>query len=302
MRINTFFYCLKQGIRNICRNTWFSLASIATISACIFLFCLFFTVVYNIRHMVKHMESTVGIAILFDEKLTEPEIQALGGQIGSRPEVMDLHYVSAEAAWDSFKKEYFAGKEELAEGFADDNPLAGSASYEIFLYDIASQEAFVQYLQGLSGVRQVNYSNMAIAGFSTLNRAIGILSLVIIGVLLAVSVFLINNTISVAAAFRKNESKIMRLIGATNFMIRAPFLVEGVLIGLSGAAIPLAGIYFLYNRGVEYMVRQFHLFSDIMIFVPVEQLYPLMIGVALLLGVGIGFFGSFFTIRKYLKV
>lgn len=302
MRISTFFYCLKQGMINICRNIWFSLASIATISACIFLFCLCFTVAYNIQYMVKHAESTVGITVLFDEDLTEPAIQAIGDQIGKRPEVKGIRYVSAEAAWDSFKKEYFAGNEELAAGFTDDNPLAGSASYEIFLYDIGSQEGFVQYLQELSGVRQVNYSNTAITGFSTLNKVVGILSLVIIGVLLAVSVFLINNTISVAAAFRKNESKIMRLIGATNFMIRAPFLVEGVLIGLLGAAIPLVSMYFLYNRAVEYMVQQFRLLSDIMIFVPAGQIYPLMIVVALLLGVGIGFFGSFFTIRKYLKV
>jgi len=74
------------------------------------------------------------------------------------------------------------------------------------------------------------------------------------------------------------------------------------LIGLLGAAIPLVGMYFLYNHAVEYMVQQFRFFSEIIVFVPAGQIYPLMIGVALLLGVGIGFFGSFFTIRKYLKV
>ena len=73
MRISTFFYCLKQGVKNICRNIWFSLASVATISACIFLFCLFFSIIANIRYMVKHVESTVGITVLFDENLTEQE-------------------------------------------------------------------------------------------------------------------------------------------------------------------------------------------------------------------------------------
>lgn len=169
------------------------------------------------------------------ENLTEQDIQGLGEIIHQRPEIREMYYISAEDAWNSFKEEYFAGHEELAEGFAEDNPLAGSASYEIFLNDISQQDELVAYLQGLDGVRQVNYSNSAVAGFSGFNRVIGVLSSLIIGVLLAVSLFLINNTISVAAAFRRQECQIMRLIGATNFMIRAPFIVEGVMIGLIGA-------------------------------------------------------------------
>lgn len=302
MRISTFLYCLKQGVKNICRNIWFSLASVATISACIFLFCLFFSIIANIQYMVKNVESTVGIMVLFEEDLSEEMILALGEEIGQREEIKEMNYVSAQEAWDSFKSEYFAGREELAEGFADDNPLAGSASYEIYLNDIGDQESIVEYLQGLSGVRQVNYSNSAAAGFSSFNKVIGLLSLVIIGVLLAVAVFLINNTISVAAAFRRQESQIMRLIGATNFMIRAPFIVEGVLIGLVGAAVPLTGMYFLYSRAVVYLMERFRILSNMFYFIPIREIYPAMILVALVLGVGIGFFGSFFTIRKYLRV
>ena len=159
MKISTFWYCMKEGMKNICRNIWFSLASVATISACIFLFCLFFSIIANIRYMVKHVESTVGITVLFDENLTEQDIQGLGEIIHQRPEIREMYYISAEDAWNSFKEEYFAGHEELAEGFAEDNPLAGSASYEIFLNDISQQDELVAYLQGLDGVRQVNYSN-----------------------------------------------------------------------------------------------------------------------------------------------
>ena len=302
VKISTFWYCMKEGMKNICRNIWFSLASVATISACIFLFCLFFSIIANIRYMVKHVESTVGITVLFDENLTEQDIQGLGEIIHQRPEIREMYYISAEDAWNSFKEEYFAGHEELAEGFAEDNPLAGSASYEIFLNDISQQDELVAYLQGLDGVRQVNYSNSAVAGFSGFNRGIGVLSTLIIGVLLAVSLFLINNTISVAAAFRRQECQIMRLIGATNFMIRAPFIVEGVMIGLIGALIPLAGTYFLYTKGIVYLSERFHVLSNLFYFVPVGEIYPLLIGAALILGVGIGFFGSFFTIRKYMKV
>lgn len=302
MRISTFWYCLKQGIINIFKNIWFSLASVATISACIFLFCLFFSIIANIQYMVKHVESTVGITVLFDEELTEAEIQEIGETIRQRSEIREMRYVSAEEAWESFQKDYFAGNEELAEGFAQDNPLAGSASYELFLDDISSQEELVSYLQGIDGVRQVNYSSTAVAGFSSFNRVLGLLSAVIIGVLLAVSVFLINNTISVAAAFRRQESQIMRLIGATNFMIRAPFIVEGVLIGIAGAAVPLAGMYVLYTKTVVYLAQRFRILADVFQFIPIGEIFPRMVLVATALGVGIGFFGSFFTIRKYLKV
>ncbi|HIT63516.1 MAG TPA: ABC transporter permease [Candidatus Ventrimonas merdavium] len=302
MRVSTFWYCLKQGLKNICRNIWFSLASVATISACIFLFCLFFSIIGNIHSMVEHVESSMGITVLFDESLSEDEILARGELIGGRPEIRKMEYVSAEEAWESFKQEYFAGHEALAEGFADDNPLAGSASFVLYLKDIEQQDELVAYLESLDGVRQVNYSHTTAAGFSSFNRMLSLLSLVIIGVLLAVAVFLINNTISVAAAFRKQESQIMRLIGATNFMIRAPFIVEGVLIGLIGAVIPLAGMYVLYTRTVVYLMERFHILSNMLYFIPIGEIYPLMVLVALVLGVGIGFFGSFFTIRRYLKV
>ena len=272
MRISTFLYCLKEGIKNICRNVWFSLASVATISACIFLFCLFFSIVANIQHVVNNVEGTIGITVFFDEELTEDEIKRIGTEISQREEVSSVQFTSAAEAWESMKNDYFSGHEELAEGFADDNPLAGSASYQVFLHDITLQDQVVAYLQQLKGVREVNYSNSAAEGLSSFNAVIGILSLVIIGVLLAVSVFLISNTINVAASFRKSENEIMRYIGATDYMIRAPFVVEGIIIGLMGAGIPLVGMYYLYLRSVGYLMTKFQILSRIFQFLPLSEI------------------------------
>lgn len=302
MRISTFWYCLKQGVINICRNIWFSLASVATISACIFLFCMFFSIMANVRHVVRNVESTVGITVFFDEELSEAQIHAIGFEIGSRSEVKEMEFTSEEEAWETFRKDYFAGMEDLAEGFAEDNPLVGAASYQIFLNDISQQDEFVTYLQGVDGIRRVNYSNSAADGLTNFNTIVGLLSVVIIGVLLAVSVFLISNTINVAAAFRKNENQIMRYIGATNYMIRAPFVVEGVVIGLLGAVIPLVSMFYLYRQAIGYVEEKFQVLSGIFQFLPLEQIFPYMTGTAMLLGLGIGFFASFFTIRKHLKV
>ena len=302
MRISTFIYCLKQGLINIGRNLLHSLASTATISACIFLFCLFFAIIGNVRHFAMEAETTVGITVFFDESLSEDEILAIGNQIQARSEVAEMNYISAQEAWESFKTEYFGDMEELAEGFAEDNPLAGSASFEIFLKDISLQDQMVEYLNSIEGVRKVNYSNAAAAGLNSLNRIIGAVSAVIIGVLLAVAVFLISNTISVAAAFRKQENEIMKLIGATNYMIRAPFVVEGLLIGLVGAAIPLAAVFFLYRETADYVTAHYVIMTGIFTPVPIQEMMPVMTAVALALGGGIGFFGSFFTIRKHLRV
>lgn len=302
MRISTFWYCLKQGVINICRNIWFSLASIATISACIFLFCLFFSIIVNVQNVVKTVETTVGITVLFDQELSEEEIKGIGSVIGGRDEVKEMEFISSAEAWETFKTDYFAGREDMAEGFADDNPLAGSASYQIFLKDITTQDTMVAYLESLEGVREVNYSSSAAAGLSSFNKVIGLLSVAIIGVLLAVAVFLISNTINVAAAFRKSENHIMRLIGATNYMIRAPFVVEGVIIGLLGAIIPLCMMFYMYSNAIVYIVEKFQILSGVFQFLPVEEIFPYMAGTALLLGVGIGFFVSFFTIRRHLKV
>ena len=302
MRLSTFTYCLKEGMKNLGRNIWFSLASTAIISACIFLFCMFFALVANVQYMVKNAETTVGITVFFDENMAEADILAIGKEIAARKEIKETKYISAEEAWETFQKEYFKDAEELAEGFADDNPLAGSASYEIYLKDIADQDVIVSYLNTIAGIRKINYSNDTASGLSTFNKMLGLISAVIIAILLAVAVFLISNTISTAAAFRKDENKIMRLIGATNFMIRAPFVVEGIIIGFAGAAIPLVSVYFLYRSAVEYMIEKFHIISNIIEFIPIDTIFPYMIAVAVALGVGIGFVGSFFTIRKHLKV
>lgn len=295
MRLSTFTYCLKEGMKNIGRNIWFSLASTAIISACIFLFCMFFALVANVQYMVKNAETTVGITVFFDENMAEADILAIGKEIAARKEIKETKYISAEEAWETFQKEYFKDAEELAEGFADDNPLAGSASYEIYLKDIADQDVIVSYLNTIAGIRKINYSNDTASGLSTFNKMLGLISAVIIAILLAVAVFLISNTISTAAAFRKDENKIMRLIGATNFMIRAPFVVEGIIIGFAGAAIPLVSVYFLYRSAVEYMIEKFHIISNIIEFIPIDTIFPYMIAVAVALGVGIGFVGSLET-------
>ena len=125
MRISTFFYTIKQGIINIFRNKWFSLASIATISACLFLFGLFYSILMNVQNIVKTAQEGVSVTVFFDEGISDERIQQIGDEIQKRPEVSKINFISADEAWDSFKEEYLG---EYADGFTE-NPLENSASY-----------------------------------------------------------------------------------------------------------------------------------------------------------------------------
>ena len=304
--MSTFFYCLKQGFSNMRRNLLFSLASIATVAACILLFCLFFSIIENVRGVIYTAETTVGITVFFDEGAGEAEKEAVREQILARGGVKDIVYTSAKEAWNEFKTDYFGeDAEELSEAFAEDNPLAGSDSYEVFLEDIEDQDAMAEYISGLPSVRQVNYANTVVSVLKSLNRVVSGLSVVIISVLVAVSVFLISNTISVAAAFRKRENEIMRLIGATNFMIRAPFVVEGFMIGFLGALIPLAAVYYIYSSFMAYFTAWLSGLGagfSFMGLIPLAEIFPRLMLCSLVFGIGMGVIVSFFTIRKHLKI
>ena len=302
MRISTFFYTIKQGIKNIWKNKLFSLASIATMTACIFLFGLFYTIVTNFQSMVKDAEAGVAVTVLFDDGISQEQIDQIGQLIGAREEVDHYDYISADEAWDSFKEGYFAGNESVAESFGGDNPLVNSSSYAIYLKDVSMQQSLVDYLQTIDGVRSVKQSVIVANTLTDFNKLIGYISAGIIVILLGVAVFLISNTITVGISVRREEIGIMKLIGATDFFVRGPFIVEGMIIGLIGAAIPLGILYVLYGKVIVYIADKFRFISNMMNFLPVEEVFHTLVPVALILGVGIGFLGSCITIRKHLKV
>lgn len=302
MRISTFFYTFIQGAKNIWKNKMFSLASIATMSACIFLFGIFYSVVVNFQSIVREVESGVAVTVFFVEGATQEQMDAIGEQIGKRVEVSERKFVSAEEAWDKFQKIYFKGVEDMAEWFAEDNPLANSAHYEVYMNDISMQQSLVTFIQSLDGVKEVKSSDLAANTLTDFNRLIGYVSAGIILILLCVAVFLISNTVTIGIAVRREEIAIMKLIGATDYFVRAPFIVEGVLIGIIGSGIPLLVLYQMYRKIIVYVGEKFLWLNSMMEFLPVDKVFSTLVPVGLVLGVGIGFLGSRVTIRKHLKV
>ena len=298
MRINTFFYTLKQGFRNIFRNKLFSLASIATIAACLFLFGIFYAIVANFQHIVKNAEEGVSVWVFFDEGIEDIRIQQIGDMVAKRPEVAKMDFISAEEAWEGFRDEYLG---EYGDGFTE-NPLENSANYQVYLNDVSMQSALVTYLESIDGVRMVNRSELVATTLTGVNALIAYVSVGIIAILLAVSIFLISNTVAIGISVRKEEINIMKYIGATDFFVRSPFVVEGIMIGLIGAALPLGFIYAIYNVVLTYVTDRFPQLSSLLSFVAVEEVFNVLVPVSLGLGVGIGFLGSIVTVRRHLRV
>ncbi len=313
-KIKLFLHVMGQGFANVFRNKWYSLASMATISACLFLFGLFYAIVANFNNIVMTAEEGVSLTVFFHSEgdmcesheegqiPTEEWIIGFEKDILARSEVSEVVYISDDEAWADFAQNYFG------EDFADyevgfpENPLEGDNSYEVFVKEVELQKQVVEWLEGNKEVRKVNYSEVTADTLSGANKLIVGVSIAIIVILLAVSIFLIGNTVAIGISIRSEEINIMKYIGATDFYVRAPFVMEGVIIGLVGAGLPLGLIYGVYGFALNYIVERFAILSGFLNFLSVNEIFVILAPLCLGLGMGIGFIGSFIAARKHLRV
>ena len=302
--IGKMFYTIRQGFKNIIRNGLFSLASIGTITACLFMFGIFYCLIANFPHMLDEAESNVGVTVFFEPGVTEADMLEVQAQIDSKDDIVSsTTYISAEEAWEIMKEQYFPdGDEGILAGLDQDNPLADSASVQVYLADTSRQAELVSYIETLDGVREVNASEIIADSFTNVSRLIGYVSMGIILVLVFVAIFLISNMVRIGITVRKDEIAIMKYVGATDLFVRAPFLIEGMTIGLIGSAIPVIILRALYPVVIDYVLGQFYILQSILTFMDVNSVFNVLIPVSLGIGLGIGFIGSSVTSRKHARV
>ena len=265
MNARTTGFCLKQGLINIKRNKLFSLASIGTIAACVFLISVILAIIINVNYMETYVEQKVGINIFFEKGISQENIQSIGEVLKSNGKVKEFTYTSAEQAWENFKQDYFGEHPELAEGFKDDNPLADSASYKVFLNNIEDQQSFVEEMQKVEGVREVQYSSTTQNALSNIGKLLGYASAALIVILLGVGIFLINNMVM-------------------------------------SSVLPLILMRVAYSRVVEAIMNRFGVLGNNIPFARAHEVFAILIPLGLGIGVGIGLIGSAISIRKHLKV
>lgn len=301
--IGRMFYALRQGFKNIGRNGLFSLASVGTITACLFMFGIFYCIVVNFQFMIHKAETNVGVTVFFEETTTEAEMLEVQKLIDSRDEVSSTTYISAEEAWEDFKQDYFPdGDSGILSGLDQDNPLADCASVQVYLEDTSRQNELVDYIKTLNGVSEVNASQIIADSFTNFSRLIGYISMAVILILVFVAIFLISNTVMIGITVRKEEIAIMKYIGATDIFVRGPFIIEGMTIGLIGSGIPVIVLRILYPMVIDFVLQHFSILSRLLTFMDVNAVFKVLIPISLGIGLGIGFIGSYMTLRKHVKV
>ncbi|MCR5153961.1 MAG: permease-like cell division protein FtsX [Lachnospiraceae bacterium] len=299
-RFKNFLYCLKQGLRGLWVNRVYSLASIGTMATCLLLLGLFYSVFTNFNYMISSAEDLIAVTVFFNEDTSEEEILSVKETIlRERGDVLRVEYISAEEAWKRYKSENL--NEEVAASFGEDNPLADSASLQVYLGNADNQDNLVEYLKRLDKVRKVNYSDALANSFVGIRTMIYVTSFVLIAILAAVAIFLIDTTVSTGVQVRRDEIAIMSLIGADEYFIRAPFMVEGVCIGLLGAAAPLIILNVIYGRVTSVMMAQFSPVFVKLQFVDRAEMMSRFIPMALVFAVGLGALVGSFTARDQIK-
>jgi cell division transport system permease protein len=173
---------------------------------------------------------------------------------------------------------------------------------QVYLSDTSRQAELMSYIKTLNGVSEVNGSEIIADSFTNFSRLIGYISMGIILILVLVAIFLISNTVMIGITVRKEEIAIMKYIGATDLFVRGPFIVEGMTIGLIGSAIPVILLRILYPLVVNFVLEHFSILNRILTFMNVNDVFNILIPVSLIIGLGIGFIGSYMTLRKHVRV
>ncbi|HHW68480.1 permease-like cell division protein FtsX [Defluviitalea raffinosedens] len=299
MKIRTMKYFVGQGFRGIWRNRLMSLASIGTIASCLMIVGIFYCIAVNVDYILETLEETAGITVFCtDEEVSEDKIRDLEERIRKIDHIDEVVYISPEEALNKEKEEW-GEYGSLLDGLENDNPLP--PSFEITLDDIRYQKEVVAELNQLSGIeiRYLEEETKILIGF---NNMIRLISLVLILVLGFIGVMLMDNTIRLTVYIRKNEINIMKYIGATNWFIRWPFVIEGIIIGIIGSVLPLVLIWFSYNFITELIYEKNTFIRNVLVFRTPGEIFNVLTPISLIIGIGIGVIGSTISIRRYLKV
>lgn len=312
MKIRTVGKCVKEGFHSVFHNGLMSVASIGTITACLLILGIVYCLVVNVRYFADSLGSNLGIVAFLSEGVTDDQINELSATLDSRDDVSDYKYVSPEEAWETFKNEMLGsevtttdsnGSEtELMQELDEDNPLKNSANFEIYPDSSEHQQQIVDYLKTVSYVRKISYSANASQALTSFGRMVTLVGGALIILLVFVALLLIANTVRMSVYIRRNEINIMKYIGATDAFVRLPFVVEGIVIGVLGAIIPILLVYFGYYKLTNLLAQHFSSISNMFMFIPLNQILRGLIPMFLVLSVVVGVVGSMISMHRHLKV
>ena len=300
MRPSTIRYFLKEGFSGLKKNLLTTVASIIAVAACISIMSFSYCVVSNLQYMLDQMEDSIGISVFLKGDLTSEDIENMKTTISGLDHVTNVTYISPADALDQLKEQWGAD-EDIFIGLDDtNNPL--SHSFQVELDQIESQDAVLAELQKIEGVDKVEYGQSLsemLMSVSNVFQVAGILVMLVLGV---ISVMIIINTIRISVMNRRVEINIMKYVGATDWFIRWPFIIEGIIIGLIGAILPMLVGMPMYGKTVSLFYNHIPFVENFVRFRVVGDVFSFVLPAALIFGILLGVVGSVTSIRKHLQV
>ena len=295
MKINNIGYLIKEGIRGIFLHGFMSFAAVCVTVACLLIIGSFASLMYNVNLMVEDLNKTNEILVFVDETFTVSEARHVETLIRQMDNIHEAEFISREKALEKFIADH-----------NEDPSFSGVVAEDlrhrvrVVLEDNSLLEETTAQLSKINGVAKIKAEYALAQGFATLQQVLEIMSIAIISVLLVVSLLIISNTVKLAMYDRKDEIAIMKMVGATNGFIRLPFVVEGFLLGMTGAAVAFGLEWVMYDALVLKIEEMdtLRLFT----FVPFDELLLPMVVTFCAAGFFVGVVGSWTSIRKFMDV
>lgn len=292
---NNFTYYLREGVHGVGVHRFMSFAAVCIIVACMLIMGIFVMLLVNVNAMLDRYEKDSEILVYIDENYTTAEARSVGSKINRVDNILRADFVTREQALESFKAKY-----------ADSNTFDGIEAdtfrdrYQVYLEDLSRLQETENALRAIDGVAEVTAHQELADGFATIRAILAWVSGIVIGILVIVSLFIIGNTIKMALLSRREEIGIMRMVGATNWFIRWPFVIEGMILGLLGAVASFFLQWLLYNLVCSRIAAMDSL--RILSTVPFGDMAWFVGATCLFGGLLIGVLGSLLSIRRFLKV
>jgi len=298
VKIHTFKYFVRDTARSIKRNTLMSIASVVSVIAALVILGIFLVIALNIQHMTNDMESQLELKVFVEKDATEEQKDQLEELLKADSRITEIRFESKDEALQKMSEnlEQYQG---ILQGLEGDNPLP--ESFILRVSDAAEIRQVSDSVSELDGVDYINYGEGYVDALMKFNDFTNMLSLAVLLILTGISVFIIYNTIKLTVFSRRKEISIMKYVGATNWYIRVPFIIEGGVLGLTGAVLAILVVRNIYYYLLGAVSGQSALIMGVS-FAPPEAVLPSITLYFMIYGLIVGAAGSLFSITKFLDV
>ena len=295
MPFNSFLYACGEALRNLYRNKWMTIASVGVVVVTLLMLGGFMMINFNLAHITEDVKKQVEIVLYIDEEAAAEERDALQEKLMAHSSLAEVRFVHRSEAMERLKEQLG----DIVEGYegAEDNPLRDS--YELRTHRPEAVGEVANELKKYPAVAEVNYGKSTVEKLFSATRAVQVIGLALMIGLAVTAIFLIAHTIRLTVFIRRREIMIMKYVGATSWFIRWPFVLEGMLIGALGAALPLAALYYIYQASLEWVASNNLMFLTLL---PLPFVMAELVKYLVPLGTGLGILGSAFSMDRFLRV